>query len=127
MSIEVELPDVADVLARYRSAYLVTVGGGVRGHVVAVGPTLSEGAIVLADVGSTSRANLLVEPSLTLVWPPVREDDHTLIVDGTGRVEADTVVVLPTRAVLHRPAREAGAGNSACASDCIEVTLPTSP
>jgi len=38
MSIEVELPDLAEVIGRYRSAYLVTVGGGVRGHVVAVSP-----------------------------------------------------------------------------------------
>lgn len=70
MSIEVELPDLADVLARFRSVYLVTVGGGVRGHIVAVDPTLSERAILLAGIGSTSRANLAVEPSLTLLWPP---------------------------------------------------------
>ena len=125
MSIEVDLPALADVLARFRSAYLVTVGGGVRGHVVTVGPTLSEGTILLAGIGSTSRANLLVEPSLTLVWPPVREGDHTLIVDGTGRIDADTVVVQPTRAVLHRPAGVERAGGGACASDCIEVTLPS--
>lgn len=45
MSIEIELPDLAEVIGRYRSAYLVTVRGSVRGHVVAVGPTLSEGTL----------------------------------------------------------------------------------
>ena len=42
-------------------------------------------------------------------------DRYSLIIDGTARPGEDTILVSPTRAVLHRPAAVPGA------HDCAEI------
>jgi hypothetical protein len=86
-------------------AYLVTVSPDGRAHVVSVLVRLEDEELV-ASCGSTSRANATVNPSVTVLWPPVADGRYGLIVDGTARVEdaSGTVVVRPSRAVLHRVA-----------------------
>ncbi|MFC4943932.1 hypothetical protein [Pseudonocardia sp. GCM10023141] len=124
MSIEVTLPELAAMLARYRFAYLLTVGDDARAHVVAVTPVLAGGSLQVGDLGRRTRANVAVRSAVTLVWPPADPADHTLIVDGNGVLRDGSLVIAPTRAVLHRPApapvpAEAGA----CEADCVELPV----
>lgn len=128
MSIEVVLPQLAETLARYRFAYLVTVGEDARAHVVAVRPTLANDTLLVREPGRKTRTALAAHPSVTVVWPPTNPDDYSLIVDGVGSMRDDELTVTPTRAVLHRPAQpQATPTGGGCTSDCVElpVTAPT--
>lgn len=124
MSIEVTLQQLAQALARYRFAYLVTVGDGARAHVLAVTTTLMNDTLLVADLGRTTRANVAAHASVTLVWPPADPSDYSLIVDGVGSLRDDELVVAPTRAVLHRPAPPRPPSTSdGCESDCVELPV----
>jgi hypothetical protein len=86
-------------------AYLLTVTDDSRPHAVAVVQRWQDGRIVV-DAGRHTRANVAERPAVSLLWPPVDRAGHTLIVDGTGQVNGGddpTVVITPTRAVLHVP------------------------
>lgn len=131
MSIPVELPDLAQAIAKYRFAYLLT--GSARGapHAVAVVPILENGVLLVDKVGRRTRENLLARPAVGLVWPPQSEAGYSLIVDGQASLDGETARVTPTRAVLHRPAPRppvddaAGpAAQGACGSDCVELAVP---
>lgn len=102
MSIAVDLSALADTLAEFSFAYLVTVGDDHRAHPVAVDPVLSDGALVVASVGNSTRRNAVAHPVVTLVWPPREPGGLTLIVDGTADVGDAGLRVTPTGAVLHR-------------------------
>ena len=123
MSIPVALPTLADAIARYRFAYLLTSSdGGKAPHAVAVTPVLRGEALVIGDLGSKSRSNAGQRPAVALVWPPKDEGDYSLIVDGQASLDGETLTVVPTRAVLHRPAPagiEAAPGR--CGADCVEL------
>jgi hypothetical protein len=124
MSIEVTLQQLARALARYRFAYLVTVGDDARAHVLAVTTTLANDTLLVADLGRTTRANVATHPSVTLVWPPADPSDYSLIVDGVGSLRDDELVVAPIRAVLHRPALPGPTSTSdGCESDCVELPV----
>lgn len=121
MSHDVSLQQLAGTMARYGSAYLLTVTDEGRAHAVAVKPTVVGGALLIGELGRRSRANAVARPALSLVWPPTEPGDYSLIVDGDASPSRNGVTVLPTRAVLHRPAPATGTSSSNCGSDCVPV------
>lgn len=120
VSIAVPTEELAATVAGYDFAYLVTIGDDGRPHITAVSPVVTDAGLVVGGLGRKTRANLAARPTVTLVWPPDSAERYSLIVDGGSVLSGDTLVVTPTRAVLHRPAprREPGPG---CASDCVEI------
>ena len=126
MSIAVPVEDLAGALAGRPYAYFLTVSDDGRPHAVAVVPELRDGVLVLA-VGRRTAANAVARPTgVSLVWPPVELGGYSLIADGAAEVRGDTVLVRPSKAVLHRPApADAGPGApGSCGSDCVSVDLP---
>jgi hypothetical protein len=125
VSIEVELSELAEVVARHRFAYLLTVSGEVRVHAVAVTPTVAFDGLMLEGLGRRSRANLTERPTLTLVWPPVEEGGYSLIVDGEATLTERGAKVVPHKAVLHRPATGVTPHDApGCGADCVPVAAP---
>lgn len=118
------MQELAETLMRFRFAYLLTIGDDARPHVVAVSPTLVDGALLVSDLGRRTRTNVAARPPVTLVWPPADPNDYSLIVDGVGSVRNDELAVAPTRAVLHRPAPPPTiTTGDGCESDCIAVPI----
>jgi hypothetical protein len=102
VSIAVALEELADKLAEYPWCYLVTSGED-RPHLLAVKPALVEAGL-RCETGHSSRANVVRNPLVVLMFPPHDTGGLSLIVDGTAEVNGDGVVVTPTWAVLHRSA-----------------------
>lgn len=102
MSIAVALEELADKLAEYPWCYLVT-SGEERPHLLAVKPSIVESGL-RCETGHSSRANVVRNPLVVMMFPPSQPDGLSLIVDGEGEVNGDGVVVKPTWAVLHRSA-----------------------
>ena len=77
--------------------------------------------MTIGGVGKHSLANVADNPSATLVWPPVAPGGYSLIVDGTASADdaAATIVVTPTKAILHRPAVDPDGKRAG--SDCQPV------
>jgi hypothetical protein len=121
MSLKVELGELAQALEPYGFAYLVTVGEGGRAHVLAVTPVLGDDGLVVGGVGRHSQENATERSGVTLVWPPAEPGGFSLLVDGAATVDGDTIVVAPTKAVLHRPAP--GPDGLRAGSDCAPVSL----
>ena len=96
------LEELADKLVEYPWCYLVTTGED-RPHLLAVKPSLVEAGL-RCETGHSSRANVVRNPLVVLMFPPHDTDGLSLIVDGTAEVNGDGVVVTPTWAVLHRSA-----------------------
>lgn len=124
MSIPVDLAELADAMAVYRFAYLLSIADDGRPHAVAVVPHLADGALVVGDLGRRSSGNLAARPAATLLWPPADPAGYSLIVDGdatsvtkdpAGDGVRSAVTIAPTRAVLHRsaaPGDDAAGGHS---------------
>ncbi|CAN5632893.1 hypothetical protein BH10ACT9_BH10ACT9_61040 [soil metagenome] len=104
MSLQVDLDRLAETLADYTFAYLVTVGDDYRAKAVALSPVLTDGVLDVGGVGAGTRRNVADHDGVTLLWPPRSAGGYTLIVDGTGSFDGETLRVVPTHAVLHRPA-----------------------
>lgn len=122
MSIPVELANLADAIARYRFAYLLTASPSGAPRAVAVTPVLQAGTLVVDGVGRRTRENAEQRSAVGLVWPPQSESDYSLIVDGTAAVNGESLRITPTRAVLHRPAASPQpVAPGGCASDCVEL------
>jgi hypothetical protein len=122
MSIKVDLDQLAGALADFTFAYLITVGDDYRAHTVAVQPVLTDGVLVIDTIGNTTGKNVAQHDGVTLVWPPSRPGGYTLIVDGGGQPADDALRIVPTRAVLHRPATpESPATNPGCLHDCVPL------
>jgi hypothetical protein len=102
VSIAVALEELADKLAEYPWCYLVT-SGEERPHLLAVKPSIVETGL-RCETGHSSRANVVRNPLVVMMFPPSQPDGLSLIVDGEGEVNGDGVVVKPTWAVLHRSA-----------------------
>lgn len=102
MSIAVSLEELAGKVADYPWCYLVT-SGEERPHLLAVKPAVVEAGL-RCETGHSSRANVVRNPLVVLVFPPADSDGFSMIVDGQGEVNGDGVVITPTWAVLHRPA-----------------------
>ena len=96
------LEDLPDKLAEYPWCYLVTTGQD-RPHLLAVTPSLVTSGL-RCETGHSSRANVVRNPLVVLMFPPTQPDGLSLIVDGEAEVNGDGVVVRPTWAVLHRSA-----------------------
>ena len=122
MSIPVDLSKLAEVMGRYRFAYLLTASEGGAPHAVAVTAVLQGGELVVDEPGRRTRDNAQQRPDVALVWPPQSESEYSLIVDGHAVVAGAGLRIAPGRAVLHRPApsRQAAAPG-ACGSDCVEI------
>jgi hypothetical protein len=122
MSIPVDLSKLAEVMGRYRFAYVLTSGERGAPHAVAVNAVLQGGALVVDEPGRRTRDNALLRPDVALVWPPQAEADYSLIVDGQAAVAGGALRITPLRAVLHRPTPpRQPAAPGACGSDCVEI------
>lgn len=122
MSVKVDLDQLADALADFTFAYLISVGDDFRAHTVAVDPVLIDGVIGVGAAGRHTRANLAEHSAVTVIWPPLEPGGYSLIIDGTGELSGDEVRVVPTRAVLHRKAApESPAATSGCMHDCVPI------
>lgn len=122
MSIPVDLSKLAEVMGRYRFAYLLTASERGAPHAVAVSPVLQGGELVVDETGRRTRDNAGQRPDVALVWPPQSESDYSLIVDGRAVAAGSGLRIAPVRAVLHRPAPASEpAAPGACGSDCVEI------
>ena len=103
MSIPVELADLHAEISRIGpSALLVTASGDGPPHVASVVVTFA-GEHLAMSVGRKTRANASEHPAVTLVWPIAADGDYCLIVDAAAEMQpAESFVVRPTSAVLHR-------------------------
>ena len=141
----VDVKRLAAALTDFPFAYLITVDDGYRVHTVTVEPQLREfpdgpdgpdGPRALLDVGligGRTRKNLADRPDVTLLWPPSKPGGYSLIVDGTAELsdpedsadETARLLVVPTRALLHREA-DSGSPVAAkgCLHDCVVFSLP---
>ena len=102
MSIAVALEDLPGKLAEYPWCYLVTTGEE-RPHLLAVKPSVVKDGL-RCETGHSSRANVVRNSLVVLMFPPSAPEGMSLIVDGEAEVNGDGVVVRPTWAVLHRSA-----------------------
>ena len=122
MSIPVDLSKLAEAMARYRFAYLMTASERGAPRAVAVTPVLEGGALLVHETGRRTRDNALQRPEVALVWPPESATGYSLIVDGRAEAAGEGLRISPARAVLHRPSPPAQpAAPAACGSDCVEV------
>ncbi|MFZ8996811.1 MAG: pyridoxamine 5'-phosphate oxidase family protein [Ilumatobacteraceae bacterium] len=109
MSIAVPIPELFAEVDRWGWCYLVSVSDDGRPHLVALHPTVAgdgDDRRLRFEAG-TGRAgrNPQARPEVTLVFPPAAHSDgFSLVVDGEATVDGGVVDVLPTWAVLHRPA-----------------------
>ncbi|GAB1816275.1 pyridoxamine 5'-phosphate oxidase family protein [Mycobacterium sp. MUNTM1] len=125
---KVDIQALADALADYPYAYLVTVDDEYRVHTVTVEPQLREAALDVGLIGGRTRNNLAQRADVTLLWPPAEPGGYSLIVDGTADVteagaETARLTVVPTRALLHRDADSPDAAKG-CLHDCVVFSLP---
>jgi hypothetical protein len=109
VSIPVELADLPAQVARFGSrALLVTNSIDGPPHVASVVVTLEQRDLSMR-AGTKTRANVNANPAVTIVWTAGSEADHCLVVDGTALgASAETLIVSPTSAVLHRLAISEG-------------------
>src|SRR4051794_32252171 len=103
MSIPVDVADVAQKMAEFDIAYLLT---SVDGRIKAVSVRVHDagGTLGVPAPGNGSVANVRANPMVTLLFPPPAGADLTLLDDGTAVAEGADVRVTPTGAVLHKPA-----------------------
>lgn len=108
MSVPVALDALRQKVADHGAvAFLLTVAGDGRPHVVSV-QVAWDGDDLVAPAGRSTAGNAAARPDVSLLWGPATADAHySLIVDGQAAVRAGdggggSVVITPTRAVLHR-------------------------
>jgi len=121
MSVKVNLDQLAEALADFTFAYLITVGDDYRAHTVAVTPALTDGTFDIGTVGRSTGRNVAAHHDVTLVWPPHEPGGYTLIVDGRGALVDSAVTIAPVSAVLHRPAAPGTPTASGCGDDCVPL------
>jgi Pyridoxamine 5'-phosphate oxidase len=123
MSVKVDLAKLADTMAGYGLAYLLTVSDDQRPHAVAVQPVVGEREVTVDAVGRRTTSNLTARPQVTLLFPPQEEGGYSLIVDGEASTDDAVTRITPSRAVLHRPADHAtGPADGSCGNDCVPVS-----
>ena len=103
MSIPVELQNLAEVMTRYRFAYLLTASAHGAPHAVAVVPILEGSVLAIDGIGRRTRNNLIQQPAVGLIWPPREEADCSLIVDGQAAPDGEMLRITPSRAVSAAP------------------------
>jgi len=127
MSVTVSLEALrAEMAQRSRAPYVLTVSPDGRPHAVAIRADWDGDSLTL-EPGNRTVANAADRRLVSLVWPPDEADGYSLIVDalvlaveapGDGR---NRLVLVPTNAVLHRPAIAPGRADG-CSADCIPLT-----
>ncbi len=123
MSIPVDVADLSKALGDFGAGYLLTVSDRARVKAVTVEPWVRDGALVVSGPGKGSCANIAANPDVTVMFPPLEQHGFTLLVDGTAEVDGDDVLVVPSHAVLHRPAAHADGppAPGGCGNDCHQV------
>lgn len=122
MSVKVDLDRLADVLADFGFAYLITVGDDYRAHTVAVDPVFGEGRLEVGTVGRHTRENTARHGDVTIVWPPTERGGYSLIVDGRAHQADESLSIEPVKAVLHRKATlESPSTSPDCLHDCVPL------
>lgn len=104
MSIVVDLAELPETVAGFGTGYLLTTRDG-RVKAVSVAPRAAGRLLVVPTPGRGSVANVADEPAVTLLWPPLRAGEMSLLVDGSATVAGEDVHVEPRSAVLHRSVR----------------------
>lgn len=109
MSISVEPGEIERHLLGRPFAYVISMSvDGV--HVIAIQVELGDGHLDCSRVGRSTRRNISLNSSVTVVFPPARdcgdEDyaNYSLVVDGVAIDDGGRVLVRIDSAVLHRPA-----------------------
>ncbi|WP_405493183.1 hypothetical protein [Nocardia sp. NBC_00511] len=96
-----ELPsDLVAVISRYRLAFLVSVGD-LGPHTTPQQPILESDRFRIAAPGPVTCRNIVVNPAVTLLYPPSASDEHALIIDGHATLRDYDLEIVPTHAVLH--------------------------
>ena len=130
---QVDFERLANALNDYRFAYLVTVDDDYRVHTVTVEPELRERVMDVGLIGGKTRKNVESRSAVTLLWPPNEPGGYSLIVDGRAEVvdsegsdDGTTgLLVVPTRALLHRNADPNIPGSAkGCLHDCVVFSTP---
>ena len=126
MSIPVEIENLEAALSEYgMNPYLITIDNEAHPHITHV--TLSRDSLgFVCGIGKKTSANVLERPSVALLWPPMKQDSHSLIVDGVMEVidtqEGPQGRITPKAAILHRPAVKKDTDQN-CDSDCQSITM----
>ncbi|MCP3939397.1 MAG: pyridoxamine 5'-phosphate oxidase family protein [Actinomycetia bacterium] len=126
MSIKVELDKLAEEMATRTIGYLITVDSEGPPHLGQANLHWVEGRIV-AGAGKTACRHVAGGRPVSVMWPPVEEGGHTLIVDGTAEIvgegDAAEVHITPTWAILHRRSRpDSPPSATGCKDDCVPMT-----
>jgi hypothetical protein len=98
MSILVSIEELPERLADFGAGYLLTTQ---------VRPTWQGARLEVAAPGPGTLRNLAANATVSLVFPPAdpqASGQHSLIIDGQAEAVGDDVLIVPTAAVLHRPA-----------------------
>jgi len=123
VSVPVPIEALKERIAEFGvGAFLITANLEGRVHVVSVVLRVDNDTLVVA-AGRTTRANVMVNPSVALLWPRSPDGAYSLIVDGLAAADSRNdaeVVVTPCRAVLHRLADATGDGPT-----CLPVEQPS--
>ena len=108
----------SEIDAATTTPYLVTVGDDGRPHCVSVSLRRS-GSELAVGVGNTTFTNAAARPLVSLVWPPSKPNDHSLIVDATASASGPDrqLRLSATKAVLHRSAEASAPAVSTGESD----------
>lgn len=123
MTVKVDLAKLAEAVADYAFAYLLTVTDDQRPHAVAVQPVMRESTLDLTGLGNRTLANLAARPDVTLLFPPREPGGYSLIVDGHASADGGRASVAPSHAVLHRPADHGTpSASTSCDNDCLPVS-----
>jgi hypothetical protein len=113
MSVEVPIDQLFVDLHLWGSGFLATVSDDGRARIVCLTPTVdqagNESVLRFRRAGRTAAANIAARPNVTVVFPAhFGSAGYSLIVDGiASNHDVDEVPVIdlvPTWAVLHRPA-----------------------
>jgi hypothetical protein len=122
MSVKVDLDRLGETLGDYDFAYLLTVSDDARAHAVAVQPRLEADALHVPGLGNRTRANLAARTAVTLLFPPRERGGYSLIVAGRATARDDGAAVVPSHAVLHRPAdHPTSPADGSCGNDCVPL------
>jgi len=104
MSIPVDLDALRDQLAeRRRPAYVITAGAEGPPHLVATYLRWADGAFE-APAGRHTAANVSERAHASVAVPPDEPGGYSLVFDARAELAGDVVRLVPTKALLHRPA-----------------------
>ncbi len=60
-----------------------------------------QGRVLMTGAGQRTAANIRENDVVVLLWPAPVPGEHALIVDGWAEVHGGSVLIAPTKAVLH--------------------------